>query len=99
MNRKEDEAWVIEGYDISNKFSDREALAVEGQTEHLWMMDPSSNVWMLMPKGAVIYAWEQTTRAWKPVIDFSGSGVTSITRLAVSPDATLLAFAAERPAK
>ena len=62
------------------------------------MADAESNLWILMADGPVIYGWEQRVGGnWKPLIDFSGSGITTLSRIAVNSDGTLMAFAAERP--
>ena len=60
---------------------------------HAWMPDGTT---VLQADGAAVYAWEPQRRTWTKVADFSAEGVTTITRLAVSPDGRHLAFVAER---
>lgn len=64
---------------------------VEGGDFHAWAPDGT----LLMASGAVVYAAVAADpREWSPVADFERLGI-SITRLAVSPDASQIAMVAE----
>lgn len=65
--------------------------AVGGGDFHAWAPDGT----LLMAEGAIVYAAPpETPRAWTPVADFSDLHL-SISRLAVSPDASHIAMVAE----
>ncbi|NIP82524.1 MAG: hypothetical protein GWM90_26205, partial [Gemmatimonadetes bacterium] len=65
--------------------------AVAGGDFHAWAPDGT----ILMAAGAVVHAASPAeTRTWTPVADFSRLGI-SISRLAVSPDASQIALVAE----
>src|SRR5262249_33245412 len=51
---------------------------------------------MLHSSGTTIYAATMGggTPAWRPVHDFAAEGITGITRMAVAPDHSLIAFVA-----
>ena len=53
---------------------------------------------LLSGKGAKLYAWRRGDSEWKEVADFSSASLTNITRLAVSPDGSMLAMVADAPA-
>jgi hypothetical protein len=72
------------------------------------LIDPIGNgqdaAWMgntmLLSSGTTIYAAAplDSKPAWKPVRDFASDGIATITRMAVAPDHSLIAFVAVRTA-
>ena len=55
---------------------------------------------MLMANGTKLFKWDPKKNAgWEEVADFSGAGLKSITRLAVSPNGDRLAMVATTAAK
>jgi hypothetical protein len=63
---------------------------VDGREDHAWAPDGT----LLMASGAVVYALAPGSDEWVAVADFSHLDI-SITRLAVSPDASQIAMVAE----
>jgi len=63
------------------------ADGIPGSEDHAWTPDGT----LLQAHGSVLYAWRGDIRTWVQVADLSSQGVT-ISRLAVSPDGTHLAF-------
>lgn len=51
---------------------------------------------VLASSGSKIYSWRAGQPAWTPVADFATDGLTSISRMAVSPDGHALAIVAVR---
>lgn len=50
---------------------------------------------LLMAEGNTIFGWDTKREAWVPVRKFAIEGITGITRLAVSPDGSWIAFVAD----
>lgn len=55
---------------------------------HAWLPDGT----LLAAQDSVIYRWQEGMEGWQPYLDFSEAGIGNIGRLAVSPDASQLAF-------
>lgn len=48
---------------------------------------------LLMARGATIFRWdEREVGEWRPIADLSGAGLSQITRIAVAPDGSRVAF-------
>jgi len=67
--------------------------AVDGLEDHTWAPDGT----LFMASGAVVHALSPGATEWTPIADFSELGI-SISRLAVSPDASRIAMVAEAAA-
>jgi hypothetical protein len=50
---------------------------------------------LLVGSGSKLLRWTRGTTTWVEIADYSGAGLRSITRLAVSPDGTRLALVAD----
>ena len=57
---------------------------------HAWTPDGT----LLASAGTRVLRWDPQAARWLPIADFAAAGVTSITRLAVSPAGDRLAFVA-----
>ncbi len=66
------------------------APAPDGVDFHAWTPDGT----LLASRGTAILRWDARTAAWVPLADFAALGLTSVTRLAVSPAGDRLAFVA-----
>lgn len=73
--------------------------AASGETRQLVATLPEVDAHTFLPDGsvlaaedAVIYRWREGQDEWTPYLDFSNANVSSIGRLAVSPDGSQLAF-------
>jgi hypothetical protein len=66
------------------------APAPDGVDFHAWTPDGT----LLAARGTQILRWDARAAAWVPLADFAVIGLTSITRLAVSPAGDRLAFVA-----
>jgi dipeptidyl aminopeptidase/acylaminoacyl peptidase len=87
------EAWQIMEVDPATKQITPIAETVEGSEDYAWLGEGR----LLMASGPKIFLWDSDYRVkvWREVADVASAGITSITRLAVSPDGKTLAFAAE----
>jgi WD40-like Beta Propeller Repeat len=92
VHKKSDENWIIKRVNPDTG-SISEIAPVYGDGEdYTWTPDGK----LLMASGAEIFEWIPESRKWTMYHDFSGDGVGNITRLAVSPDDSMLAFVADR---
>lgn len=87
----EEGAWIAR-LDPGTGETERIAPALEGSDDHAWTPDGT----LLMGSGPVLHRWDPGGGGrWRRVTDLSGRGITSITRLAVSPDGERIALVAE----
>lgn len=82
---------VVGEVDVRTGAVRRVALAPAGGEYHVWT--PSGK--LLLSEGTRLYMWN--AGRWDVVADFAAFGVRGITRLALSPDGTHLAFVAADP--
>lgn len=82
---------VVSEVDVRTNAVRRLAVAPTGGEYHVWT--PSGR--LLLSAGTRIYHW--TDGRWDVAADFAAFGVRGITRLALSPDGTQLAFVATEP--
>jgi hypothetical protein len=54
---------------------------------------------VLIGSGSKLLRWTRGSSGWTELADYSGAGLRNITRLAVSPDATMLALVADVPGR
>ena len=91
--QKSDSAWTIRSFDpASGAFADVVDTLPERE-DYAWTPDGR----LLMADGPRLYEWTPEGDAWRILVDFSSAGISNITRLAVSPDGSLLALVADRP--
>ena len=88
VKRLEDGSSMIQLYDAaSSETSDLVATLPEVDA-HAWLSDGT----LLAAQDGTLYSWQEGQEDWQPYLEFSAAGVGGIGRLAVSPDASQLAF-------
>ena len=92
VHKETDSTWTIKSLDPTTGVIKPLTATLPGREDYAWRSDGA----VLMADGAVLYAWTPD-HDWQPLHDFSGHGVTTITRLAVHPDGTHLALVVDRP--
>lgn len=91
VDKQDDEKWTIRRIDPDNRKPAVITATLKGQEDYTWMADGS----ILMADGAKIFRWTAKSD-WSLLHDFSAHNIKTITRMAVSPDGSLLAFVAEQ---
>ena len=76
-----------------------------GQLDSLVATRPNSEdlAWvngntLLTGQGSKLFAWRRGDTEWREIADFASASLSNITRLAVSPDGSMLAMVADAPA-
>ncbi|WP_425390525.1 TolB family protein [Ekhidna sp.] len=87
---KSSEKWVIKRMNPASKESAEITTTIGKGEDYCWT--PKGEI--LMADGAKLFVWSENSE-WKQFADLSKLGITSITRLSVSPDGKKLAIAAE----
>lgn len=88
-----DQEWIIEEMDVKTKKISSLTRTLPASEDFVWTKTGT----MLMAKGPKLYSLNpQKDKDWQEVADFSGSGLKSITRLAVSPQGDRLAMVAAK---
>jgi hypothetical protein len=82
---------VVGEVDVRTATVRRIAVAPTGGEYHVWT--PSGQ--LLLSAGSRIYRWTGTQ--WDVAADFAAFGVSGMTRMALSPDGSQLAFVAQEP--
>lgn len=90
---KSDSTWMIRTFDLATGAITPLAPTLPGREDFLWRTDES----LVMADGPRIYQWNRGRQRWDQRADYSALGVSTITRLAASPDGRWLAFVADRP--
>ncbi len=93
VHKAEDEGWWIKALDPATGTLTPVVKTLPGREDYAWRPDGS----IFMADGPILYAWHPDNDTWAPFHDFSDHGVTTITRLAVSPAGTHLALVVDRP--
>jgi len=84
--------WWIESLEISTRRTNRLVRLPEGVEDYAWLPDGS----ILCGRGSALLRWSgKTGDEWRSVGDFGASGLTGITRIAVSPRGERVAFVAD----
>ncbi len=90
--QREDERSSLNLYDLASgeiRSLTETLLEVDA---HAWLPDGG----VLMAQENIVYRWQEGQNGWEPLLDFSETDVSGISRLAVSPDGSLLAFVISR---
>lgn len=88
VQKSEADPWLIQRLDLDTGTVTTLTRTRPGREDYTWTPDGH----LLMADDAVLYRWTPDTEAWEPIADFAKLGLSSITRLALSPDGTLLAL-------
>ncbi len=84
--------WVIKVVDLRAHRRTVLAKTLPGSEDHVWLPDGT----LLMAAGSKLYRLDPARpEDWREVADFSATGLTQITRLALSPRADRLALVAQ----
>lgn len=84
-------SWQVMEFDpVTRRFSALVALP-PGAEDVAW----SDGHTLLVGSGSTLWRWTRGSTGWTQIADYAGAGLRNITRLAVSPDATLLALVAD----
>lgn len=90
VHKGSDTEWTIMRYHLDTGVRTPLVHTLPGREDYAWTPDGD----LLMADGARLYAFTFDHDGWELLADLSASGVTDITRLAVSPRGDLLAFVA-----
>ncbi len=86
-----DSTWYIKAFDFETKYSAMIIRTLPDKEDFAWLPDGT----LLMGSGSTLYKFNvQSDTAWQKLADFSEQGITSITRIAVSPDGSSIAIVA-----
>jgi len=92
VRKVSDEEWWIERLDPLTDETERITWTLPGREDHAWTPDSE----IVMGDGSRLFVWSPGAD-WTEVADLASSGVSGISRLAVSPDGRRIALVAERP--
>ena len=96
VHKLSDKEWVIKELDFKTREVQTLIKTLPGSEDYVWMPGGIA----LMANGAKLFKWDPKQNAdWQEVADFSGAGLKSITRLAVSPKGDRLALVATTESK
>ncbi len=96
VHKLSDKEWVIKEFDPSTRKIETLIKTLAGSEDYVWTPEGM----LLMANGAKLYKWDPKKNAdWEEVTDFSGAGLKSITRLAISAKGDRLAMVATTGAK
>ena len=93
FQQKDGDGWLIRKLDPATGQVTTITPGLPGSDFHVWMPDGS----LLMARGDELFSWHPGQTEWLLVAAFAADGLRQITRLAVSPDGSSLAFVAEDP--
>lgn len=96
VHKLSDKEWVIKELDIKTREVTQLIKTLPGSEDYVWMPGGIA----LMANGAKLFKWDSKQNGdWQEVADFSGAGLKSITRLALSPKGDRLALVATTESK
>jgi dipeptidyl aminopeptidase/acylaminoacyl peptidase len=94
VHKVSDGEWVIKEMDIKSREIVPVIKTLPASEDYAW----TPGGILLMAKGSALYKYDPARdKGWQEVADFSADGVTSVTRLAVSPKGNRIAFVAADP--
>jgi WD40 repeat protein len=91
VHKISDDEWSIESLDPVSGEHERLTLTLPGREDYAWTPDGG----ILMGDGQTLHIW-RADAGWSEVADLSADGRGEISRLAVSPDGTLVAIVMNR---
>ncbi len=84
-----DSTWYIKAFDFETKYSAMIIRTLPDKEDFAWLPDGT----ILMADGSTLFKFNvQSDTSWTQLTDFSNDGITSITRIAVSPDGSNIAI-------
>lgn len=88
VQKSETDPWTIQRLDLATRTSTTITATRPDREDYTWTPDGH----LLMADGAILYRWTPGTDGWTQIADFTEMGLADLTRLALSPDGTLLAL-------
>ncbi len=79
---------VIQLYDATSGETSDLTVTLPEVDAHAWLSDGT----LLAAQDDTLYSWQEGQEDWQPYLEFTEAGVSGVGRLAVSPDASQLAF-------
>lgn len=91
VEKENDSTWIIKEFDFTLKRTTPIIQTLKGSEDYAWLPDGT----ILMAKGSLIYKYQSSLDStWTPVTDLINEGITTITRLAISPEGNRIAIVA-----
>ncbi|MES2524335.1 MAG: M20/M25/M40 family metallo-hydrolase [Gemmatimonadota bacterium] len=87
--------WHVMMLDPRTRRVDTLVRTLDGSEDIAW----ADSVTLVSGKGSALFAWRRGDAAWKQIGDFAFAGITSVTRLAVSPNGQWLAVVGAQRAR
>jgi hypothetical protein len=85
-----DQEWWISAYDFDSRSSSRVVRTLEGVDFYTWTADGG----LMAGGGSKLFLWKAGAPDWEEIADLTSAGLTSITRLAISPRGDRIAIVA-----
>jgi hypothetical protein len=95
VDKSKEGEWWLKTLDLDSRAVTPLVQMPQGTEDYVWLPDGSA----VAGKGSTLVRWRAGKSAWEQVVDLSTSGISSITRLAVSPKGDRLAFVAAEPVR
>ena len=92
VSKAQEDMWVIQTVDAAGETTEKITPTLEGSEDYAWT--PQGTI--LMAQGGIFYEWTPGAEGWRVLYDFSEYGIAQITRIAVSPNGSRVAFVAGR---
>ncbi|HMF55854.1 MAG TPA: hypothetical protein VK619_05810 [Pyrinomonadaceae bacterium] len=93
VHKISEQEWTIEAFDLKTRQTTTLIKTLPGSEDFVWT--PRGEI--LMAHGAKIYRWNPARdHDWQEIADFSSAGISEITRIAVSPNGSKIAFVAKQ---
>ncbi|MFQ5569443.1 MAG: TolB family protein [Rhodothermales bacterium] len=93
VHKETEDTWTIKTLDPASRTIAPVVETLPGREDYAWRPNGA----LLMADGAVLYEWTPERGTWDVLFDLSDLGVTTITRIAVSPENDYAALVVDRP--
>lgn len=91
LHRSGPEPYYIKTIDVESRTIRSVAPALAGNEFYAWLPDAT----LIMGVESKLFAWAQDAGRWSEIADLASHDITGISRLAVSPDGTMIAIVAD----